>query len=312
MVVGAIAMMAFAATARFAPLSVGWGHGLLVMAALVLFPLALELTAERRDTGKVARSMQLARQLQLPAALMLAFSFVLRPGWWAMLAALPWAVVTLVLGMAGLGRMLRDLWARPLDRLSADVGMGYAFIGAGWILAERAGIRPLGFDSDVLTLTAVHFHYAGFLLLLIAGLVLRQMPDSRFASRATVGVILGVPALAAGVTIAQLGWTSALEAAAGGAVALYGMAIGVLSIRWSLDAADAPTAARVLVAISGICLFFAMVLAGAYAIRAYVTAIGWLDLPRLQVIQGTLNAVGFALCGLLGWGYARAAQSAER
>lgn len=303
--IGAVAWLAFAVAARTSPSGVAWTHVLLVFAALVLVPLTLDLVAERRDTGRIGRSLTWAGRAQLPAAALLAIACGLRPGLWALLAAIPWAAVTALMAAAGIGRLLRDAWARPLDRLSVDVGLGYMVIGGMWLLLDRAGLHPLGFDPAIVALTAVHFHFAGYLLPVFAGLVFRQVPESRFAARGVVGVVLGVPAVAAGITATQLGWTPAVETAAGCGLALAGMSIGVLHVRCAIDAEEAPLVVRGLIGISGVSLFFAMILAATYAIRNYAAPLPWLGLPQMRAIHGTLLALGFALCGALGWrGYA--------
>ena len=299
--IGVVAWLAFVVAAQTAPTGPAWTLVLLTFAALVLMPLALDLVFERRDAGKIARAMRWARNGQMPAAALLALACGLRPGLAAMALTIPWAALTALLAAVGFGRMLRDMWSRPIDRLSTDVGLIYVVIGGIWAMADRGGLRPLRLDPEIVALTAAHFHFAGLLLPIIAGLVLRQMPDSRFAARAGVGVALGVPAVALGITAGQLGWSPAIEAAAGSALALSAMAIAILQIRWALDATTTSAYARVLLGISGASLFFAMLLAVAYAIRGFTAPLPWLGLPHMRAIHGTLNALGFALCGALGW-----------
>lgn len=298
--IGVVAWVAFAIAAHGTPMRPQWTLVALVFAALVLVPLALDLAAERRDTGRIGRSMSWVRHAQLPAALLLATGCLVPPGIGAFLLTTPWAVVTALLASVGLERMLRDGWSRAIDRLGADIGLAFLVIGGIWALADRGGVRPLGFDPDVVALTAVHFHFAGFLLPLFAGQIAREMPASRLATRAIVGVVLGVPAVAVGITTTQLGWNPAIEAAAGCFLALAGMAVAILQVRWALDA-KAGSGARVLVGISGVSLFFAMLLAAAYAVRPYGSPLPWLGLPQMRAVHGTINAFGFALCGLLGW-----------
>jgi hypothetical protein len=299
--IGGVAWIAFALAARTAPTGPAWTHVLLTFAALVIVPLALDLVQERRDVGRTARAMRWASHAQLPAAALLALACGMRPGLWAMLATVPWALVTALLASVGFGRMLRDAWSRPIDRLSTDVGLIYVLIGGVWAMADRGGLQPLRLDPEIVALTAAHFHFAGLLLPIFAGLTLRQMPDSRLAARATVGVVLGVPAVAIGITTTQLGWMPAIEAAAGCGLALSAMAIGVLHVRCALDVAEAPRSSRLLLGVAGVALFFGMVLAASYAVRGFAAPLPWLDLPLMRAIHGTLNALGFALCGAIGW-----------
>lgn len=299
--IGAVAWLAFVVSARTSPAGPAWTLVLLTFAALVLVPLVLDLVNERRDSGKTARAMMWAKNVQMPAAALLALACGLRPGFIALLLAVPWAVVTALLAAVGFGRMLRDAWSRPIDRLSTDVGLIYVLIGGVWLLADRGGLRPLRLEPEIVALTAAHFHFAGLVLPIFAGLVLRQMPESRFAARAVIGVALGVPAVAFGITAAQLSWSPAIEAAAGAGLALSAMAIAILQIRWAMDATTALKVGRVLLGISGIALFFAMLLAAAYAVRGFTVLLPWLGLPQMRAVHGTLNALGFGLCGALGW-----------
>jgi hypothetical protein len=299
--IGVVAWIAFAITAHTSPLAASWTEVLLTFAALILSPLAFDLVTERRDSGKIAQSMLWIGYGQLPAAGLLALACGMKPGLWALLATIPWAAVTALSAVVGFGRMLRDAWSRPIDRLSADVGMIYLLIGGVWALADRGGLRPMRLDAEIVALTAVHFHFAGFLLPIFTGLVLRQMPDSRFAARAAVGVALGVPAVALGITATQLGASPAIEAAAGCALALSAMAIAVLHVRWALDNQPAAMSSRILLGLSGAALFFAMALSVAYASRAFISLLPWLGMPQMRALHGTLNAIGFGLCGALGW-----------
>jgi hypothetical protein len=299
--IGAVAWLAFVGAARVSPLAAPWTEVLLTFCAFVLMPLALDLIVERRDSGKIARTMTWVHYAQLPAAALLALACGMKPGLWALLATIPWAGVTALLAVVGLGRMLRDAWSRPIDRLSTDVGLVYILIGGVWAMADRGGLRPMRLDPEIVALTAVHFHFAGFLLPIFAGLILRQMPESRFATRAAVGVALGVPAVAVGITATQLGASPAIEAAAGSALAISAMAIAILHVRWAVDATATRMGARVLLGVAGSSLFFAMLLSLIYAGRGFTTLLPWLGLPQMRAIHGTLNAVGFGLCGVLGW-----------
>src|SRR5690606_17128804 len=131
--------------------------------------------------------------------------------------------------------------------------------------ADRIGVRPLGFGAEIVALTAVHFHYAGILLTASAGFLLERNPESRFTARGAVGVVLGVPLVAAGITIHQLGWSTMFESVAGCGLALAGMLIGILHVR--LAVAGGPPAGRALLVVAGASLFIAMFLAAIYALR---------------------------------------------
>jgi hypothetical protein len=298
--IGAGACIAFAVTRAATPHHETWVHVALVFAALVLVPLVLTLFEHAGAPAQAVRLFGLAQRLQFPAGLALAISCGLARGWAALVLALPWMVVTALFAGAGFLRVQQGGLRRELHLLAADVALLFSAIGGAWLLADRGGFQPLGFPPQIVGLTAVHFHYAGLLVPLFAGLAQQQMWMSRLAARAVVGSVLGVPAVAVGITSTQLGWSPAIEAAAGCGMALAGMAVGVLHVRLAVDTRW-PASARVLLGIAGTSIFFAMVLAALYASRAFVPSAGWLDLPQMQALHGTVNIVGFALCGAIGW-----------
>ncbi|MBL9202621.1 MAG: YndJ family transporter [Opitutaceae bacterium] len=275
----------------------GVAPALLAFAALVIVPLAIDLFSGDGEGGLPGKIMEWVRLLMLVPAGGLAGALLLPPGLVAALAAVPWFLFTAALAWVAVLRLRRDGWRRPFDGMCADSAMIYAAIGGAWVVADRAGWRPLNFAPEIVTLTAVHFHYAGIVLPLIAGRVQRELFFVRFASVVAVGVVLGVPAVALGITATQLGWGLALEKAAGGWLALSGMAVGVLHVRLAIDGRRVAMPTRALLMIAGVSLFLGMVLAGTYALRA--TA--WLDIPRMRAIHGSLNAFGFAACGLIAW-----------
>ena len=303
---GGVVWLGFLAVGRPDLRGDAWAHALLLFAALVLVPLALDLIAELNDARRTAQWLGWSQMGQLPAAVLLAMACGLQPGIVAAGLAMPWLALTTLLAAAGVSRMLRHGWARPLDRLCGDVALLFSAVGGLWTVGDRAGFAPLGFDAAIVALTAVHFHYAGLLLLLFTGFVVRRMKDSRFVARVAVGVVLGVPAVAVGITTSQLGWGPAVEAAAGSALALSAMLVAIFHVRIALEG-DLPAPARVLLGIAGGSLFFGMVLAALYAIRAFAAPLPWLGIPEMRALHGTLNAVGFGLCGVLGWRAAKAA-----
>jgi hypothetical protein len=280
-----------------------WAQALMLLAALVLVPLALELADDKHETGRVVWWVAWTRVAQLPAALLLAWAEVLPAGGAAASAALPWVVVCGMIATTGWLRARHGGWRRPFDRLCGDAAFIFLGGGGAWVFADRAGPR---FDEAIVTLTAVHFHFAGLLLPLFAGLAVRAFPDSRLATRAAVGALMGVPAVAVGITLTQLGWGPAFESAAGCGLALAGGALAVLHVRLALETTTGSVVPRGLFLVAGVSLFFGMTLAGAYAAREFSgTAMAWLTVPWMRAVHGTVNALGFGLCGVLAWARAR-------
>lgn len=274
-----------------------WVPALLGFAALVLVPLAIELLVDPKEGGWPGKIMEWARLLMLVPAGGLVGALLLEPGVVAALAAVPWFAFAAALAWVAVLRLRRDGWRRHFDGMCADIAMIYAAVGGAWAVADRAGWQPLNFAPEIVALTAVHFHYAGLVLPLIAGRVQRELFFVRFASVVAVGVVLGVPAVALGITATQLGWGLTLEKAAGAWLALSGMALGILQVRLAREGPRLPALTRGLLAVSGAALVLGMVLAAVYAMR--VTT--WLDIPRMRALHGSLNAFGFAACALIAW-----------
>ena len=82
-------------------------------------------------------------------------------------------------------------------------------MGGAWLVVSRLGLQPFDLSTDIVRLTAVHFHYAGFGLALLAatGLACADWMASRVAlSIGSIAAIVGPPMVAVGfVTDSALG-----------------------------------------------------------------------------------------------------------
>jgi hypothetical protein len=151
-------------------------------------------------------------------------------------------------------------------------------------------------------LTAVHFHFAGFAAPILAGLTGRTIVTSgqgrmlfRFAA---VGIVSGTPLVAAGITF------SPVLALIGAIVISLGLVLlAIVVVGWVLRS-NASLPSRLLLVLSSVSSSLAMVLACLYA-YSIVEKTLIIDIPRMAMTHGLLNAFGFALCGLLGWSIVR-------
>lgn len=280
-----------------------WGEALLVFAALVVVPLLMDLLGDEFDDARTVVSLRVAEKLQFPAALALVLAYLVEPGVLAALCAVPWAGVLLLLAGAGLRRLIRRGW-RSLPLLCREFGLIYAAVAAPWLLADRLGLRPLGFDSSIVLLTSVHFHYAGLLMPALTGFALEALRLPRVFNLIGVGVIAGVPAVAVGITSSQLALSRDIEMAAAMLMAASGLGVGALHL-WLAMQTRWPMRARCLWVAAGCALAAGMALALLYAVRSFFHPWPWLDIPWMRVLHGSLNALGFGLCGVLAWRRAR-------
>jgi hypothetical protein len=279
------------------PFATIWAHWLLLFAPLVLLPLAIALIEPAASYGPVATSVwRLIRHAQLPAALLLMLSFRLPQGWSAAGLAVPWLAVDGLLAILGVLRFQKRGW-RPVPDLCLDFGLLYAAIGGVWAVLSRFGARPLNFEDVIVLLTAIHFHYAGLLLPLLTSLVGRR--GGRIANLASVLVIVGVPAVATGITATQLGASPVFEALAAWTMASGGLLVAFQHNELALGS-QRIIRSRLLFGLTGLSLAVGMVFAILYGGRG-VWSVARLSIPWMRVLHGTTIVFGCGLAGLLGW-----------
>jgi YndJ-like protein len=269
---------------------------LLLLAVLVVVPIGLRLLPL---SGYRSRQVLCVARIVQPAGAAAALaSFLIAPGYLAGVLALGWLITCGVASLAGLVELLERRSIRP-SALVPAAAVAYLSVGAGWLVVSRAGVRPLGFSRDIVELTGVHFHYAGFAATLIAALTLVALRDrgrpGQGASVASLLIVAGVPLTAAGI------------ATGSGLLTVVGpvlLASGVLTIAALMAVAVAPRvesiAARWLLWASAAGVVVPMLLGVEYAISR-VFPLPALDLRAMALIHGDLNAVAFSLAGLAGW-----------
>lgn len=267
----------------------------LVLGAVLVVPLGLRLITD--PSGAPARrALALARTLSLPAGLAVALATILPIGIAAGVLAIPWlamasisavAVPLDVLAAARDGRLLRPgthhaIWA-------AQVFLAVAATNA---VAYLLGIQPFGFAPLVVLLTAVHFTFAGFALVLVGARIYEARPR-RWLEAALAALVVGMP-------VTALGFFGVPPATLVGAllVAIGGLGIGAALLRSGARTAapikTTTTTSRRLRRVAGSALLVSMPLAAVYA-TGDVLGLGWLDIPLMAATHGTLNVLGFAV-----------------
>jgi len=298
--IGAVVWLAAVAWIRPSPFERDWAMLILLLAAFVYVPLGIDLRTLHLATGPCSPLWRVARFLTVPAALLLSLAIAQPQGVFAALFALPWLAVCGTIALAGFDQLRRSHGPRRFDRAALDIGPILLAVGGGWTVLDRAGVRPLDFEPVIVLLTAIHFHYAGFVLPLVAALALERRPQ-RIARVAVAAIAAGVLLVAVGITATQQGFTPAIETAAALELAAAGLTVAWLHARLAMIGSAAPRAARALWFLSAAALAFSMLLAAAYGCRPYLP-VAWLDIPWMRALHGTANAVLFAAPALVGWG----------
>lgn len=272
---------------------------LFALALSVAVPIGTALAfAEPKGGGR--RAGRLAIAVGAPIASAVA-ALAIGRGLAAAVLAIPWWVVALGSALFSVGRLVSDIEATPRARLPWRLGLvaasAFLAVGATWLVIDRAGLRPLGFGTTIILLTAVHFHVAGFVLTLAGALAARDRPG--LASAVPVGlVVAGTPLTALGfLGLPIVGWMGAML------VTLGALGTGLATIAVGRTATDGP--ARALLVIGGATLFVTMPLAAIYA-TGTTFGIAVLGIPAMAAIHGGLNVVGFAIPTMVGrWRLAR-------
>lgn len=206
-----------------------------------------------------------------------------------------WLAVCLLVGISAVAEISKARPSRPEGYLPIAACI-FLVVGAVWLVMFRADVRPMDLPIEIVELTAVHFHFAGFAAPILAAQAarwLRALPGrwDRLAAYAGGGVVLSMILVAVGITGSPL---LEVEGSILMALSLIAIAAGTTLIAWRL-----PLPARVMLIISSACVWIAMVLAVQYAIGQYLV-VGGLSVRDMARTHGVLNLV-FTVFGLAGW-----------
>lgn len=273
---------------------------ILTLALLVVVPVGLPLLAPVAGDGRRPHHLhRLTVAAQPLGAVPGTVAVLLEDGPLAGALALPWLAIT---GLVAIVALL-DWWptrSADLVRLGELAAATYLLVGGAWFVVSRLGWRPLDFSGSIVELTAVHFQYAGMASALIAsrtlGALVRQPAghSRRVGSLATAAILVAPPIVAAGFAFS-------------GALQVLGAAVlsaGLITLAVLILLRVVPTVASVLqrslLATSAAAVIVPMVLATQWALGQH-TALPALSIPQMAATHGVANAVGFSLCGLIGW-----------
>lgn len=203
---------------------------------------------------------------------------LLSPNWLSIGLVLPWLLFSIWLTWRHY--VATVTWT--LSSIMRIAQPAFLFVAACWATADRLQIEPLGFTGDIVLLTAVHFHYAGFALTWLATKA-KQLPDwSRW------GIVAGVGLVALGITTSQYDLPAWIEV-----ISVSTLVFSALRLAWALQFTGSGWS-RLAFGLAGLCLSFGMLLALAYGWRYYFP-LPALNIPTMYAIHGSLNSLGFAL-----------------
>lgn len=255
---------------------------LLLAAPLWLIPIA----------WKIDRQSNRLLWIGLCCGLLFAGSFLLFPGHYAALMTVPWILLS---GSLAVQQLSRSFDASKVNWLSL-AGYAYLPVGALWAFCDRLAYAPLGYSPTIVLLTAVHFHYAGFILPKVSG-YLMQLTTPPLHRILSFAIIAGVPLVALGISASHFGWPFYIEIICVSILTSAGVLLGFQYIRYGLSSKD--LSVKGLFSLGGIALSIGMVLAFCYGWRS-IFQIELLTIPWMYAVHGTCNAIGFAAPILIG------------
>lgn len=270
------------------PTQASWAITMVVFAALIIIPIAIEQVSKHPSVFFLSSDILL---WHLPCAMFLALSFLMNRSPLAGIFSLPYASWCMEVFLRGIK------YEKKLPYLTYLITFAFLANASIWLLFDRFGIQPLGFSAWIVILTGAHFHFAGFALMVSLSLFLSLNPHNQLVRMTIIAIVMGIVLTASGIITTQLGLGHELETIAGVWMSISATSAGYIFIKHSF-AQSSPT--KYLWLIGGVCLILAMVLAFLYAMRT-ILALEFLSMSFMQAIHGTLNALGFGTLVLLGW-----------
>src|SRR5882757_4350502 len=268
---------------------------LFLLAPWIVIPLATALIPSLDESDPPTVLRPAARWIIFSAAALATISFFLPTGIIAASVASAWLLVCSLFALRGARRLLQYR-AHSFSQFCFAAGEAYLIVGGTWLVASRLGLQPVGFQEPIVLLTAVHFHFAGFLSAVLAGLTYERLRATRWSKllgAALAGVVAGPALLGLAFLVGpRMKLTGVILIVTG----QFGLAAGMVRVALG----NVNPLARAMLLLSSGCVAVGMALAASWALGEYPLQ-PFVDLGRMERVHGTLRAVGFGICGLIGW-----------
>ena len=289
--IGSVVWVALA-LASFSPrVHLGIIEVLFLLGPWIVVPLGADLVSGAGNS----KSSALRDWVLIAAAALATASFFLDNRTAAAWFASSWLLVCAAFAGDGLRRFVMS-GTKSFTQFCFAAGEGYLLVAGAWLVASRAGVQLLAFRAPIVLLTAVHFHFAGFASAVLAALTYARLRESRWKALlrvALLAVVCGSGILGLAFLYGpEMKLVAALMIALGqlvlaGGMVCVGLATKTGSGRWLLFVASGSVAAGMILA--------AIWATGEYPLQAF------LNIRQMAEFHGVLNAVGFVVCGLIGW-----------
>ncbi|UOQ44432.1 YndJ family protein [Halobacillus salinarum] len=186
----------------------------------------------------------------------------------------------------------------PIEETTIDIGFIYIAVGGGWLVLSSGGFADfLPYQEPIIQLTAIHFHYAAFVLPLVTGFFGRYL----YASRKSLGRAYTVLAcgIMAGPFLVAIGLDQGppLEVVT---VGVYVILLAWLCSWWLIIARDLTQWSKVGLRLASVLLLMTMGFSFAYSLGLLMETY-WLGIGGMLKWHGAVNSFCFSLLAVLAW-----------
>lgn len=251
----------------------------LTVAQLVFVPTVVQLIVKLKGWEQVI--------LALGMVAVTVLSFEPSTDGLGIVCAIGYFLATCIIAKKGLERFLNRGFTN-LAEMMIDAGFLYIAIGGAWYFASVAEIDT-GFSPIITWLTAIHFHYSGFLLCVSLGLFGRLYTKKLYEPIALI-ILSGPLLVALGIT-----FSTVIEILS---VTLYVLAIFMLFIMTFQVRMPLMQAISIRLTIGALC--FTIIWSFLYAYGNFSGQV-IVDIPNMLDFHGSINCFVFGVFTVIGW-----------
>ncbi|MGE6596886.1 YndJ family protein [Bacillus cereus] len=262
-------------------------EAIILLSILLFIPMSFCIIDKKTRNGSYVFFYKFVSFLYPIAAISAMLAFVTNHYFFALF----WFVYTGIVALFGVSRLLERGW-KPLEETAIDSAFMYLFLGGFWFFASVAKLSIMHFSSDIVLLTAAHFHYSAFLLPLSAGLLGRKRERGSKLYDAIMFIIVISPmTVAIGITYSRVFEFFAVFIYL---CAIYGYGIYVWRTKFNA------ISAKVLLVISSSALMVTIMFSLIYSYGNFKQVMT-ITIAQMVWIHGVVNGIGVALPAFLGW-----------
>lgn len=262
-------------------------EAIILLSILLFIPMSFCIIDKKKRNGSYVLFYKFVSFLYPIAAISAMLAFVTNHYFFALL----WFVYKGIVALFGISRLL-ERGLKPLEETAIDSAFMYLFLGGFWFFASVAKLSIMHFSSDIVLLTAAHFHYSAFLLPLLAGLIGRKREKRSKVYDAIIFIIVISPmTVAIGITYSR---TFEFFAVFIYLCAIYGYGIYVWKTKFNA------ISAKVLLVLSSSTLMVTIMFSLIYSYGNFKQVMT-ITIAQMVWIHGVVNGIGVALPAFVGW-----------